>query len=336
MKRKYRFERSTKKMSNVILLIVFFIPIVMYIVGLCNGNSLGDYVTALITYIGILLATLTFLVQFDFNRKSFQRQSKLNRDEFELNRNVFEFNRVEFEKQNEQNRRSDAMNSFYKMLECHNAMIGQMSIKNEDGNIIQGRQVFDVILGQYKMIEQYIAQVVTRSYSDPNYKPCYNGEEYTNFHICIAYAILYYGDHEYEIGMEKMTYWFCHVTEKVEMRDVDKTRMAKSYRKVLDEFKQDNDELYKFVSRSNRSLLSAYIKSVYNVIHFIHNNEYIKDDKEKLILHFYSQVSDTELFIWYYHIQSQIKYNGWNENFEDYMRKYQLLKDIPFGLDYRF
>ena len=322
----------------------------MYMIGLWTGNSLGDYVTALITFIGILLAALTFLVQFDFNRKSFQRQSKLNRDEFELNRNVFEFNRVEFEKQNEQNRRSDAMNSFYKMLECHNTMIGQMSIKNEDGNIIQGRQVFDVILGQYKMIEQYIAQVVTRSYSDPNYKPCYNGEEYTNFHICIAYAILYYGDQEPkidprladELPQESDTYlklvdWYRHVTMNVEIRNVDKIKTAQKYKKALDECKEKDNVVYNFISRSNRSFLSMYFRSLYYIIGFVDGNDSFDDsDKEKLIGVFRSQLSDAELFIWHYHNRSQIKYTGWKDDFESYVKNYQFLADIPFGLDYKY
>lgn len=323
-------------MLKITFCVVLPIPIVMYIIGLYIGNSLGDYVTALITFIGILLAAWTFMEQFDFNRKSFKEQSRSNREMFE--------------EQNKQNRKSEATNNFFKMIDSHNTMLGQMSIEDENGKIIQGRRIFDVILCQYEKIEECITGVVRNKYPDTDYKACWNGTEYENFYICVAYAILYYGCKEPEINSGLVAFylqepdrylmfseWYLYVTMNVEIKFVNKKDIAMKHKKVLDECKKKGDVVYDFISRSNRSLLSAYFRSVYCIIKFVDKDGNFDDfEKKKLIDIFRSQLSDVELYIWYYHDLSQIKYKEWEDGLGDYIKKYQLLADIPFGLDYKY
>ena len=289
------------------------------------GSFVGGFVDTIFSLVGTLVVAYTFVMQFQQSNQTFEEKNKLTRN-------------------------LDAIKYFNKMIDFHNTMLGQMSIEDENGKIIQGRRVFDVILCQYEKIGEYITGVVRNKYPATDYKPCWNGVEYENFFICIAYAILYFGNQEPKIDpkladglpQESDTYlklvdWYRHATMKVEIRNVDKIKTAQKYKKALDECKEKDNVVYNFVSRPNRSLLSIYFRSLYDIIEFVDGNESFDDsDKNRLIHVFKSQLSDAELFIWYYHDLSQIKYTEWKEDFGDYIRRYQLLADIPFGLDYKY
>ena len=297
------------------------------------GSFIGGFVGTIFSLVGIFVVAYTFDKQFRRTNEMFEEQSHQSEENFK--RQFRQTNQI-FEEQNKQNRKSEATNNFFKMVDSHNTMLGQMSIKDENGKIIQGRRIFDVILYQYEKIEECITRVVRNKYPDTDYKPYWNGTEYENFYICLAYAVLYYGNQESDTYL-KLVDWYRHVTMNVEIRNVDKIKTAQKYKKALDECKEKDNVVYNFISRSNRSLLSAYFRSVYYIVNFVDKDGNFDDcERERLIGIFRSQLSDAELFIWHYHNRSQIKYTGWKDNFESYVKNYQFLADIPFGLDYKY
>jgi hypothetical protein len=297
------------------------------------GSFIGGFVGTIFSLIGISVVAYTFDKQFRRTNEMFKEQSRQSEENFK--RQFCQTNEM-FEEQNKQNRKSEATNNFFKMIDSHNTMLGQMSIEDENGKIIQGRRIFDVILYQYEKIEECITRVVKNKYSDTDYRPYWNGTEYENFYICLAYAILYYGDQESDTYL-KLFDWRLYVIINVEIKFVNKKDIVMNHKKVLDECKKKGDVVYNFISRSNRSLLSAYFRSVYCIINFVDKDGNFDDfEKKKLIDIFRSQLSDAELYIWYYHDLSQIKYKEWENGLGDYIKKYQLLADMPFGLDYKY
>ena len=329
MKRKCRFKCSTKRILKITFIVVLPIPIVMYMIGLCTGNSLGDYVTALITFIGILLTAWTFMEQFDFNRKSFKEQSRSNREMFE--------------EQNKLNRKSEATNNFFKMTDSHNTMLGQMSIEDENGKVIQGGLVFDVIHCQFlRIMNSIVIPARNKIYGKISHWYPFGLLEFCDD---IAYAILYYGvdngdiddnddnDDNNDNSTIPLVYkeWYYHALRNTEFEDNRKEEMLEECAFVLNKYRRKYKGACDFMCRSNRSLLIPYFRNVYNILSFVANNgDIIDDDEEILIRNFRSQLFYSKSLIWHYHLHVKIGESEWNEDLNPYVEKYGLLDGLKF------
>lgn len=307
-------------MLKITFCVVLPIPIVMYIIGLYIGNSLGDYVTALITFIGILLAAWTFMEQFDFNRKSFKEQSRSNREMFE--------------EQNKQNRKSEATNNFFKMIDSHNTMLGQMSIEDENGKVIQGGLVFDVMYRQFLGIRNSIVDSAMKSVYGDLKCPLKDPFGLLDFRDDIAYAILYYGDDNLEESPRDKE-WYYHALRWTKFENYRKEEMLEKCVCVLNEYRRENRETCEFICRSNRSFLMAYFRNVYNIVSFIDGNKDVDDDRKILIRNFQSQLLYSKSLIWHYHLHAKIGESEWNEDLNPYVDKYGLLDGLKFRATFK-
>lgn len=281
------------------------------------GSFVGGFVGTIFSLIGTLVVAYTFVMQF--------RQS----------------NQM-FEKQDKQNRKSEATNNFFKMTDSHNTMLGQMSIEDENGKVIQGGLVFDVIHCQFlRIMNSIVIPARNKIYGKISHWYPFGLLEFCND---IAYAILYYGvdnndindnddnDDNNDNSTIPLVYkeWYYHALRNTEFKDNRKEEMLEECAFVLNKYRRKYKGACDFMCRSNRSLLIPYFRNVYNILSFVTNNEDITDDKEILIRNFRSQLFYSKSLIWHYHLHAKIGESEWNEDLNPYVEKYGLLDGLKF------
>lgn len=288
------------------------------------GSFVGGFVGAIFSLIGTLVVAYTFVMQFRQSNQMFKKENKLTR-------------------------KSEATNNFFKMIDSHNIILGQMPIKDKDGQNFQGKLVFDVLYSQFDEIRKSIVAPALKSVYDDLMCPLKYPSGLLEFCDDIAYAILYYGvdngdiddnddnDDNNDNSTIPLVYkkWYYHALRNTEFKDNRKEEMLEKCAFKLNECSMENKKTCDFICRSNRHLLSVYFRGVYNTVNFIGNNKDLGDDKKTLIRIFQSQLLYTESLIWIYHIHAKIGESKWNKAPIKYIKKYSILdrSEFPFAYE---
>lgn len=232
--------------------------------------------------------------------------------------------------------RIDAKDLLREKISCHKGKLERMSVEDENGRVVQGRAIFNVLDRQFHEIKTRIV--------DPAWDSVYGARLSINtfpfgfreFQDDVAYVILYYGDDERAASLESKN-WYRHALEEVEFIGYRKKKMLEECALILNEYRRKHKETYEFMCRSNRSLLDDYFAGLYDISSFIHNNGELSDgDKETMIHEFQSQLITNELNTWHYHLHANMGESESIKNLERLIKKYQLLAGTPFGLDYKY
>lgn len=248
-----------------------------------------------------------------------------------------------FHEQSLSERKNVATNHVFKMIDSHNTMLGQISIEDENGKVIQGGLVFDVMYRQFLGIRNSIVDSALKSVYGDLMSSLYPSG-LLDFRDDIAYAILYYGvdnddindnddiDDNNDNSAIPLVYkeWYYHALRRTKFENYQKEEILEKCAFELNKDRRKNKETCEFICRSNRSFLMAYFRNVYNIISFVDNNKDIGDDRKMLIRNFQSQLLYSKSLIWHYHIHAKIGESEWNEDLNPYVEKYGLLDGLKF------
>lgn len=235
-----------------------------------------------------------------------------------------------FHEQSLSERKNVATNHVFKMIDSHNTMLGQMSIEDENGKVIRGGLVFDVIHCQFlRIMNSIVIPARNKIYGEISHWDPFGLLEFCDD---IAYAILYYGVDNNDNSAIPLVYkeWYCHALRRTKFEDNRKEEMLEKCAFVLNEYRRENRETCEFICRSNRSFLMAYFRNVYNIVSFVDNNKDIGDDRKMLIRNFQSQLLYSKSLIWHYHLHAKIGESEWNEDLNPYVEKYGILDGLKF------
>ena len=286
------------------------------------GSFVGGFVGTIFSLIGTLVVAYTFVMQFLQSNQISEEQNKLNR-------------------------KSEATNNFFKMIDSHNTMLGQMSIEDENGKVIQGGLVFDVIHCQFlRIMNSIVIPARNKIYGEISH---WDPSGLLEFCDDIAYAILYYGvdnndindndgnDDNNDNSAIPLVYkeWYYHALRWTKFGNYRKEEMLEKCVCVLNEYRRENRETCEFICRSNRSFLMAYFRNVYNIVSFIDGNKDVDDDRKILIRNFQSQLLYSKSLIWHYHLHAKIGESEWNEDLNPYVDKYGLLDGLKFRATFK-
>lgn len=270
------------------------------------GSFVGGFVGTIFSLTGTLVVAYTF-------EKQFRRTNEM------------------FEEQNKQNRKSEATNNFFKMIDFQNSIVGQMELPNIRNDKERGRKVF--VTSKEQINE--ILDLYSRHKGGAKDKTGFtiydlNDNELFDF----AYTLFYYGfpdmfsdssarDHRSNIistlreaGYSESRIERYLITMNFQICDYGYKTDYKPIREWL-------------INRVNQPYLSSYFQNLYGAINLVDSNsDFEKSEKENLINILRAQLSTPELYILDIHSRSKISEVA-GEDWSTYIGKYDLLKNLP-------
>lgn len=325
---KFQIERTMKELQSILkwaILIIGGVGLIVFLGITFNkvyfntsweidaklaadfGSFVGGFVGTIFSLIGTLVVAYTFVMQF--------RQS----------------NQM-FEEQNKQNRKSEATNNFFKMIDFQNTLIEQMELPTiKDGNE-KGRKVFVTSKEQIELILAQYCKLKGKKESEPTFMsiPDLNDDELFD----LVYALFYYGlpdrGEDYPTKEEKedvKPYWMKIFGNK---EDAISSCVGNISTNLFNEDYCKNEKVREWlIRRKNQPYLSSYFQNLYGAINLVDSNfDFEKSEKENLINILRAQLSTPELYILDIHRRSKISEVA-GEDWSTYIDRYDLLKNLP-------
>lgn len=271
------------------------------------GSFVGGFVGTIFSLIGTLVVAYTFVMQFLQSNQISEEQNKLNR-------------------------KSEATNNFFKMIDFQNAIIEQMELPTiKDGNE-KGRKVFVTSKEQIELILAQYSKHKDKKEGEKNFMsvPDLNDDELFD----LVYALFYYGlpDHgeDYHSKEEKEDVNPSWVKIFGNEGDVIACCVEKiSLYLFLKDHYRDEKVGEWLIRRKNQPYLSSYFQNLYGAINFVDSNsDFEKSEKENLMNILRAQLSTPELYILDIHSRSKISEVA-GEDWSTYIDRYDLLKNLP-------
>lgn len=271
------------------------------------GSFVGGFVGTIFSLTGTLVVAYTFVMQFRQSNQMFEEQNKLNR-------------------------KSEATNNFFKMIDFQNTLIEQMELPTiKDGNE-KGRKVFVTSKEQINEILDLYSRHKGGAKDKTGLISIYdlNDNELFDF----TYTLFYYGFPDVFSDSSARDH-SPNIISTLRKSGYSKSRI-KRYLKAM-EFqlcdcgkKTDNKSIREWlINRVNQPYLSSYFQNLYGAINLVDSNTDFEDsEKENLINILRAQLSTPELYILDIHRRSKIsKVTG--EDWSTYINNYDLLKNLP-------
>lgn len=208
--------------------------------------------------------------------------------------------------QNEENRKSEVRNHFFKMIDYHNENVKTLNISHieADKNYkSEGRRAFVIYKIQIKRLLETLQEINEKLKLNLS-----NAEK-----IDIAYIIFYY-------GLDRK--WGDFIKDKLSRH--------KQHSQIIDEFlkKIEGNPSVK-IGRTNQTNLSAYFRNMYNAIKLVDTDKYLNSIEKKDLINIYrAQLSNPELYVLFFNLVSRFG-KKWLEN--EFITRYTFLKNIPNG-----
>lgn len=271
------------------------------------GSFVGGFVGTIFSLIGTLVVAYTFEKQFRQTNRMFEEQNKLNR-------------------------KSEATNNFFKMIDFQNAIIEQMELPTiKDGNE-KGRKVFVTSKEQIELILAQYSKHKDKKEGEKNFMsvPDLNDDELFD----LVYALFYYGlpdrGEDYHSKEEKEDVNPSWVKIFGNEGDVIACCVEKiSLHLFLEDHYRDEKIGEWLIRRKNQPYLSSYFQNLYGAINLVDSNTDFEDsEKENLINILRAQLSTPELYILDIHRRSKIS-EAAGEDWSTYIDRYDLLKNLP-------
>lgn len=211
-------------------------------------------------------------------------------------------------RQNRDGQKSILEANFFRMIDYHNQNVNQLKISHLDikrkAEISDGRRAFV----QFKIQIHRLFEIVKEINEEKKY-------ELTQYQIAdIVYVVFYY-------GIDGS--WVSFIEDKLLIYNPIHTDIAKE---IQDKINLNPDLRY---GRTNQTNLSTYFRNMYNAIKLVDSSKILKDEEKKELIKIYrAQLSNPELYVLFFNVLSRFG-RKWKEN--EYITKYQLLKNIPTG-----
>lgn len=259
------------------------------------GSFVGGFVGTIFSLTGTLVVAYTFVMQF--------RQS----------------NQM-FEEQNKQNRKSEATNNFFKMIDCYNTIIEEMKLPNQ----ISVRLIFS----QLRRIINERSAVIRELSSFKNMAT--DKSQAYNF----AYIISYYRDPSRANAVLDGLFEFFHTPSYFpQLDEVQKKNDRRNIKRIVSEFSAKT-KTDRFLSYDCHEYLSHYFRTIYSAIQIVDSDsDLIPAEKRKLISILRSQLSNSELYLLDLHVRSGVD-RAINYRWEEFIDSYELFSSIPKGYLY--
>ena len=272
------------------------------------GSFVGGFVGTIFSLIGTLVVAYTFVMQF-------RRTNEM------------------FEKQDKQNRKSEATNNFFKMIDFQNTLIEQMELPTiKDGNE-KGRKVFATSKEQINKILDLHSRHkgVENVISYNKWKSNLNDSDLFDY----IYVFFYHGFPD--TSPRQSSHKDCNHIAFSTLEDLgyDNLQIYKCWEAMNDQlndfrYRTDDDLVREWlINRVNQPYLSSYFQNLYGAINLVDSNTDFEDsEKENLINILRAQLSTPELYILDIHRRSKIsEFAG--EDWSTYINDYDLLKNLP-------
>lgn len=271
------------------------------------GSFVGGFVGTIFSLIGTLVVAYTFEKQFRQTNRMFEEQNKLNR-------------------------KSEATNNFFKMIDFQNAIIEQMELPTiKDGNE-KGRKVFVTSKEQINEILDLYSRHKGGAKDENDLIFIYdlNDDELFDF----TYTLFYYGFPDVFSGSSARDH-SPNIISTLKKAGYSKIRIERYLKAMKFQLcdcgnKTDNKSIREWlINRVNQPYLSSYFQNLYGAINLVDSNTDFEDsEKENLINILRAQLSTPELYILDIHRRSKIsKVTG--EDWSTYINNYDLLKNLP-------
>lgn len=260
------------------------------------GSFVGGFVGTIFSLTGTLVVAYTF-------EKQFRRTNEM------------------FEEQNKQNRKSEATNNFFKMIDCYNTIVDEMKLSNQ----ISGRLVFSqlrrIIKERYNVIRKFSSFKKMGADKDQAY----------NF----AYIIYYYwGSGRLESVKDGLLAFLHTPSYFLQLDEVQKENNRRNIERIVTEYSL-KIETRLLLLYDCHEYLSHYFRTIYSAIQIVDSDsDLIPAEKRKLISILRSQLSNSELYLLDLHVRSGVD-RAINHRWEEFIDSYELFSSIPKGYLYR-
>lgn len=206
--------------------------------------------------------------------------------------------------QNNENKKNEIRNHFFKMVDYHNENVKQINIPHVEVKKVDKSEVRRAFV-VFKIQIKYLLDLVKNLNTDKKYN-------LTNSEIIdIAYIVFYYGLDDK---------WIPFIEEKLKKYPNHKELVADMLRII-----ESNKDLK--LGRTNQTSLSTYFRNMYNAIKLVHENNYLtQEEKIDLIKIYRAQLSNPELYVLFFNIASRFG-KKWKDN--NFIITYKFIKNIP-------
>ena len=264
------------------------------------GSFVGGFVGTIFSLTGTLVVAYTF-------EKQFRRTNEM------------------FEEQNKQNRKSEALNIFFKRIELHHSILEKVEVPNKKGELIKGYRAFTLLMDQYHDLCSIFAD------GNPNLPAKLrelweNSEESYQLFFALVYAIFY-------DSLEWTKIVFPSLKEVKEAGSIEDlgliVREVKlKYRREQEKEKREEDPLNKSVvaMAHNIGFLLPYFNNLYDTLEFVRKNESFScKEKKEFVKTICGLLSKDEIYLLHKYILSNVGISL-GQNWDVYVDKYDLFE----------
>ena len=267
------------------------------------GSFVGGFVGTIFSLTGTLVVAYTFVMQFRQSNQMFEEQNKLNR-------------------------KSEALNIFFKRIDLHHSILEKVVVLNKKGELIKGYRAFTLLMDQYHDLCSIFAN------GNPNLPAKLrelwkDSEESYQLFFALVYAVFYDS-----FGWSNIVF--------PSLKDVKDDRsvgiLARTIRDTLVEYrrkhekeKEEEDPLNRNVvdMAHNIGFLLPYFNNLYDTLEFVRKNEsFSPREKKELVKTMCSLLSKDEMYI----LSNNISSNAcsiWGQNWDVYVDKYHIFENFP-------
>lgn len=266
------------------------------------GSFVGGFVGTIFSLTGTLVVAYTFVMQF--------RQT----------------NRM-FEEQNKQNRKSEALNIFFKRIELHHSILEKVEVPNKKGELIKGYRAFTLLMDQYLDL----CSIFIFANGNPNLPAKLrelweDSEESYQLFFALVYAVFYdffgWSNIVFPLLKDVKDDRSVGILERIIIDTLVE------YRRKHEKEKEEEDPLNRSVVdiAHNIGFLLPYFNNLYDTLEFIRNNESFScKEKKEFVKTMCSLLSKDEIYFLHEHISSNVG-ASLGQNWDVYVDDYDLFE----------
>ena len=264
------------------------------------GSFVGGFVGTIFSLIGTLVVAYTFVMQFRQSNRMFEEQNKLNR-------------------------KSEALDIFFRRIELHHSILEKIEVPNKKGELIKGYRAFTLLMDQYHDLCRIFAN------GNPNLPAKLrelweDSEESYQLFFALVYAIFY-------DSLEWTKIVFPSLKEVKRAGSVEELGLIVrdvqlKYRRKREEEKQEEDPLNRSVvdMAHNIGFLLPYFNNLYDTLEFIRNNESFScKERKEFVKTMCSLLSKDEIYFLHEYILSNVGVSL-GQNWDVYVNDYGLFE----------
>lgn len=318
---KFQIEQTMKELQSILkwaILIIGGVGVLILLLTITNeaylsplsmidpklaadfGSFVGGFVGTIFSLTGTLVVAYTFEKQFRQTNQMFEEQNKLNR-------------------------KSEALNIFFRRIELHHSILEKVEVPNKKGELIKGYRAFTLLMDQYHDLCSIFAN------GNPNLPAKLrelweDSEESYQLFFALVYAVFYDS-----FGWSNIVF--------PSLKDVKDDKsvgiLANTIRDTLVEYRRKHEEEKEEEDPLNRSVvdmahnigfLLPYFNNLYDTLEFIRKNESFScKERKEFVKTMCSFLSKDEIYFLHEYILSNVGVSL-GQNWDVYVNDYGLFE----------